>query len=37
MAISNPGAMEVTRGEGVSLMDIARSLEPLIREHAAGS
>ena len=35
MAISNPGAMEVARGEGVSLMDIARSLEPLIREHAA--
>jgi indole-3-acetate monooxygenase len=35
MAISNPGAAEVTHGEGVSLMGIARSLEPLMREHAA--
>jgi indole-3-acetate monooxygenase len=35
MAISNPGAIEVTDGEEVSLVDIARSLEPLIREHAA--
>jgi alkylation response protein AidB-like acyl-CoA dehydrogenase len=35
MAISNPGAPEVTHGDGVSLIDIARSLEPLIREHAA--
>ena len=34
MAISNPGAIEVTRGEGVSLMGIAHGLEPLIREHA---
>jgi alkylation response protein AidB-like acyl-CoA dehydrogenase len=34
MAISNPGAVEVTHGDGVSLIDIARSLEPLIREHA---
>jgi alkylation response protein AidB-like acyl-CoA dehydrogenase len=34
MAISNPGAIEVTHGEGRSLIDIARSLEPLIREHA---
>jgi hypothetical protein len=33
MAISDPGAIEVTQGEGVSLLDIARSLEPLIREH----
>jgi alkylation response protein AidB-like acyl-CoA dehydrogenase len=35
MAISNPGTVEATRGEGVSLIDIARSLEPLIREHTA--
>jgi alkylation response protein AidB-like acyl-CoA dehydrogenase len=35
MAISNPGAIEVTQGEGASLIGIARSLEPLIREHAA--
>src|SRR6185312_5595703 len=35
MAISNPGTVEVARGEGASLVDIARSLEPLIREHAA--
>jgi alkylation response protein AidB-like acyl-CoA dehydrogenase len=34
MAISNPGTVEVTRGEGASLVDIARSLAPLIREHA---
>jgi indole-3-acetate monooxygenase len=34
MAISNPGAIEVTHGEGASLIGIARSLEPLIREHA---
>jgi alkylation response protein AidB-like acyl-CoA dehydrogenase len=34
MAISDPGAVEVTDGDGVSLADIARSLEPLIREHA---
>jgi alkylation response protein AidB-like acyl-CoA dehydrogenase len=34
MAISDPGAIEVTDGEGVSLIDIARSLEPMIREHA---
>jgi indole-3-acetate monooxygenase len=35
MTISNPGTAEVTHGEGASLIDIARSLEPLIREHAA--
>jgi alkylation response protein AidB-like acyl-CoA dehydrogenase len=34
VAISNSGAIEVAHGEGVSLMDIARYLEPLIREHA---
>ena len=34
MAISNPGAVEVTHGEGVPLREVARSLEPLIREHA---
>jgi indole-3-acetate monooxygenase len=34
MAISNPGAIEVTHGEGVSLMGIAHGLGPLIREHA---
>ena len=34
MAISNPAAAEVTHGPGASLADIARSLEPLIREHA---
>ncbi len=33
MAISNPGAIGVTDG-GVSLSGVARSLEPLIREHA---
>jgi alkylation response protein AidB-like acyl-CoA dehydrogenase len=34
MAISNRGAAEVAHGDGVSLIAIARSLEPLIREHA---
>jgi indole-3-acetate monooxygenase len=34
VAISNPDAIGVTHGEGVSLIGIARSLEPLIREHA---
>jgi alkylation response protein AidB-like acyl-CoA dehydrogenase len=35
MAISNPGAAEVTQGAGsASLGRLARSLEPLIREHA---
>jgi indole-3-acetate monooxygenase len=34
MAISDPGAVEVTHGEDVPLADIARRLEPLIREHA---
>jgi alkylation response protein AidB-like acyl-CoA dehydrogenase len=34
MAISNPGAVEVAYGDGASLIGIARSLEPLIREHA---
>jgi alkylation response protein AidB-like acyl-CoA dehydrogenase len=34
MAISNPGAVRVTHGEGASLVAISRSLEPLIREHA---
>ena len=41
MAISNPaaaqaahGAAQAARGEGASLAGIARSLEPLIREHA---
>jgi indole-3-acetate monooxygenase len=34
VAICNPDEIEVTRGEGVSLIDIARSLEPLVREHA---
>jgi hypothetical protein len=37
MAISDPGAIEVTGGEGFLLIDIARSLEPLIRAHAEGS
>jgi indole-3-acetate monooxygenase len=32
MAISNPGGVDVTHGG--SLIDIAHSLEPLIREHA---
>jgi alkylation response protein AidB-like acyl-CoA dehydrogenase len=35
MTISHPGTVEVTHGDGASLVDIARSLEPLIREHAA--
>ncbi len=34
MAISDPDAIEVTHGEGVPLIEIAHSLEPLIREHA---
>jgi len=34
VAISNPDAIEVTRGGDVPLLDVARSLEPLIREHA---
>ncbi|HEY1819836.1 MAG TPA: acyl-CoA dehydrogenase family protein [Trebonia sp.] len=34
MTISNPSATEATHGDGVSLVGIARSLEPLIREHA---
>jgi len=34
MAVSGPGAIEVTDGKGVSLVGIARSLEPLIRKHA---
>ena len=34
MAISNPGAVEAAYSEGASLTEIARSLEPLIREHA---
>ncbi len=34
MAISNPGALDVTHGAGASLLGIAHSLEPLIREHA---
>jgi indole-3-acetate monooxygenase len=34
MAISNPCAIDVTAGEGASLVEIARSLEPLIRENA---
>jgi len=34
MAIYDPGAVDVTDGERASLMDIARSLERLIREHA---
>jgi alkylation response protein AidB-like acyl-CoA dehydrogenase len=34
MAISSPGAAGVTHGEGAPLDGIARSLEPLIREHA---
>jgi indole-3-acetate monooxygenase len=33
MAIFNPGAAEATHGEGASLAGVARSLEPLIREH----
>jgi alkylation response protein AidB-like acyl-CoA dehydrogenase len=34
VAISNPDAIVVTRGGDVPLLDVARSLEPLIREHA---
>jgi indole-3-acetate monooxygenase len=34
MAISNPSTLEATSGEGASLVDIARDLAPLIREHA---
>jgi len=34
MAISKPGAIEVTHGADVSLTEIAHALEPLIREHA---
>jgi alkylation response protein AidB-like acyl-CoA dehydrogenase len=34
MATSSPDAIEFAHGDGVSLIDIARSLEPLIREHA---
>jgi indole-3-acetate monooxygenase len=34
MAISNPDEIDVAHGEGASLIDIAHSLEPLIREHA---
>ncbi len=35
MAISNPRATAVAHGEGAALISLARSLEPLIREHAA--
>ena len=35
MVVSNPGGTEVAQGDGVSLLGVARSLEPLIREHAA--
>src|SRR5580700_4419856 len=35
MVVSNPGGMEVAQGDGGSLLDVAHSLEPLIREHAA--
>jgi indole-3-acetate monooxygenase len=34
VAISNPGALDVAHGEGAPLLEIAHSLEPLIREHA---
>jgi indole-3-acetate monooxygenase len=34
MAITNPDAVGFTPGDRASLIDIARSLEPLIREHA---
>ena len=34
MTISNPGALDVTHGAGASLLGIAHSLEPLIRQHA---
>jgi indole-3-acetate monooxygenase len=35
MAISNPRALDVAHDAGASLLEVARSLEPLIREHAA--
>jgi indole-3-acetate monooxygenase len=35
VAISSPGAVDVTRGESVPLLEVARSLAPVIREHAA--
>jgi alkylation response protein AidB-like acyl-CoA dehydrogenase len=35
MAVSNPGALDVTHDEVASLLEVARALEPLIREHAA--
>jgi alkylation response protein AidB-like acyl-CoA dehydrogenase len=35
MAVSSPGPIPVARGEGASLIAISRSLEPLIRAHAA--
>jgi indole-3-acetate monooxygenase len=34
MAIPNPDAIEISQPDGASLVDLARSLEPLIREHA---
>jgi indole-3-acetate monooxygenase len=34
MVISNSDGIEVAHGEGASLVDVAHSLEPLIREHA---
>lgn len=34
MVISNSDGVEVSHGEGASLVDVAHSLEPLIREHA---
>jgi indole-3-acetate monooxygenase len=34
VAISNSGAVDVTHGQGVPLVGIARSLEPVIRAHA---
>jgi indole-3-acetate monooxygenase len=35
MAISTPGGLDVTHSEGASLLEVARALEPLIREHSA--
>lgn len=35
MAVSNPVSSEAAHGDGVPLAGIARSLEPLIRAHAA--
>ncbi|HEY1626604.1 MAG TPA: acyl-CoA dehydrogenase family protein [Streptosporangiaceae bacterium] len=35
MAVPNPGALDVTYAGGASLLEVARALEPLIREHAA--